>query len=172
MASSQPTKAELGTLGETLVADWLQAQGWQILERQWHCRWGELDLIGTKAPPAAVQTPPAGSTWPKAAIRPAQYSPSPLLTFVEVKTRSQGNWDANGLMAITAQKQAKLWQSARLYLAQHPHLAEAICRFDVALVVRCSSNAQASRPELMAKPYGNRQFLVLQDYIENAFDLS
>ncbi|MBD0335982.1 MAG: YraN family protein [Cyanobacteria bacterium Co-bin13] len=169
MTSSQPAKAELGTLGEALVADWLQAQGWQILARQWRCRWGELDLVGTKAPSKTAQ-PPATTAWPQA-VRQATAPPFPLLTFVEVKTRSRGNWDANGLMAVTAQKQAKLWQAARLYLAQHPNLAEATCRFDVALVVCGSSKGCLPKPGLATQPYGNRQYLVLQDYIENAFDL-
>lgn len=121
------------------MADWLIQQGWQILHRRWRCRWGELDLI---------------------AYQGANTSPeSQQLSFVEVKTRSRGSWDQNGLLSITAAKQDKLWQSARLFLAQSPDLAEYPCRFDVALVsCRSSINHSAQKPQLS-----------LQDYIVGAF---
>ena len=32
-----------GSLAEALVAQWLIEQGWEILEKRWHCRMGELD---------------------------------------------------------------------------------------------------------------------------------
>ncbi|HEY9736446.1 MAG TPA: YraN family protein [Trichocoleus sp.] len=150
MASNRSTGAELGSLGEVLVADWLKNQGWRILERQWRCRWGELDLIALR-----------------------QFEPSPAvvqLAFVEVKTRSRGNWDSNGLMAVTAGKQAKLWKTAQVYLSQHSQWAEAYCRFDVALVACCRpGNLLGST--LAQRSWGPGQVLVLQDYLENAFDL-
>lgn len=144
--TSSPGKTELGTLGEALVAEWLQSKGWQILERQWRCRWGELDLVAT-----------------------FEGSKGALVAFVEVKTRSRGNWDADGLMAITVQKQAKLWHAARLYLAQHPNWAEANCRFDVALVA-CRRSRESNLSGLATALHLQNQHLILQDYIENAFD--
>lgn len=102
----------IGILGEDFIAQWLQTQGWVILSQRWRCQWGEIDII--------TQQP--------------QPQPPPCLVFVEVKTRRQGNWDANGLLSITPQKQARLWQAAQLFLAAHPELAENPCRFDVALV--------------------------------------
>ncbi|HEY9845858.1 MAG TPA: YraN family protein, partial [Candidatus Caenarcaniphilales bacterium] len=98
---------DLGGLGEDLVAGWLQAHGWTILYRRWQCRWGEIDLVAQKCLAQSC----TGKDIAQAS-----------LAFVEVKTRSQGNWDADGLLAITAQKQAKLWKTAQLFLAQHPAL--------------------------------------------------
>lgn len=99
---------DLGALGEDLVARWLHSQSWTILHRRWYCYWGELDIVGQPQPGELV--------------------------FVEVKTRSRGNWDAGGLLSIASQKQAKLWQAAELFLAAYPELADNACRFDVALV--------------------------------------
>jgi putative endonuclease len=162
----------IGELGENLVARWLTAQGWQILAQNWHCRWGELDLVAQRLPISTART---------------ENLRSPLndhgLAFVEVKTRSQGNWDSDGLLAITAQKQAKLLKTAQLFLAKHPHLAELPCRFDVALVQyrqihqpsvilaeQGAAIAQALPIPVLGQPFslGNTQ-LTLADYLEAAF---
>jgi putative endonuclease len=154
--TAELNKTELGTLGETLVAQWLETQGWRLCDRQWHCRWGELDLVMAKGPAST-----AGE-----------------LAFVEVKTRSQGNWDAYGLMAITRSKQAKLWKVAQLYLVRHPQWQGATCRFDVALVAchgRLSNHAPSGAPTTpdpaRHMALGDRRSLVLQDYIDHAFDV-
>ena len=138
--------------GEQLVAKWLRSQGWQLLHHRWHCRWGELDLIAQS---------------------------SKELVFVEVKTRSRGNWDANGVLSVTTAKQAKLWQAAAVFLSQHPELADFSCRFDVA-IVRCQQlpkrptlNTPAPHSLILGQPVriGNYQ-LVLQQYLPSAFDSS
>ncbi|HLO49157.1 MAG TPA: YraN family protein, partial [Kamptonema sp.] len=43
--ASSLTANNIGNLGENLVAQWLEAQGWEILHRRWRCRWGEIDII-------------------------------------------------------------------------------------------------------------------------------
>jgi putative endonuclease len=109
MTDRSSRSSDTGSLAEMLVAQWLKQQKWQILAERWHCRWGELDLV---------------------AVDPAQ----PCLAFVEVKARSRGNWDANGLLAITPMKRQKLKLAAELFLSIHPDLAELPCRFDLAMV--------------------------------------
>jgi putative endonuclease len=133
-----------GQLGETWVAEWLQQQGWLILQRRWRCKWGELDLVAAQG----------------TATRPT------CLAFVEVKTRSSGNWDADGALAVTAQKQAKLWKAAQLFLLQHPNWAELPCRFDVALV-NCRSTPRSKR----SPPLDHSYRFSLQRYIPAAFTL-
>jgi putative endonuclease len=142
------TTAELGTLGENLVAQWLQARRWVVQARQWHCRLGELDLVMAQGLPGSQGH----------------------LAFVEVKTRSQGNWDADGLMAITRRKQAKLWKTAQLYLLKQPQWAEATCRFDVALVACRQGAAPGGTDPSRWWDLGDGRYLVLQDYIDCAFD--
>ena len=130
-----------GLLGEAWVAEWLQQQGWVILQQRWRCKWGELDLVvaqGTATHPTC-------------------------LAFVEVKTRSSGNWDEDGALAVTARKQAKLWKAAQLFLIQHPDWAELPCRFDVALV-NCRAVRRSTSPD------ANYQFS-LQHYLPAAFTL-
>lgn len=141
---------DLGVYGEQLVQDWLTQQGWEILHRRWHSRWGELDLI---AKGYNVQARGKLS--------------SPMLAFVEVKTRSQGNWDADGLLSVTRSKQRKLWTAARLFLARHPRYAKGPCRFDIALV-SCHRQELPTAKTQMQLPEDTR-WLVLQDYIVDAF---
>jgi putative endonuclease len=104
---------QIGDRGEILVAQLLQNNGWQILETQWRCRWGELDLIA------------CDRQW---------------LLFVEVKTRGDRNWDEDGSLAITTKKQTKIIKTASIFLSQNPHLDKLACRFDVALVRRIGDN--------------------------------
>lgn len=144
-----------GNLGEAFVAAWLEQQGWQILARQWRCRWGELDLV-------AGQVMAQGEAGEPVVME---------IAFVEVKTRSRGNWDSDGALAITPQKQAKLWQAAQLFLVEQPQWAELPCRFDVALV-RCEPPSQP-RMRIGAKsvPLKDGYALSLQTYIRDAFTL-
>lgn len=185
----------VGELGECLVAGWLQQQNWLILHHRWHCRWGEIDLIARQNPvqDEEVRGEERSTTLPlspQPATRMLRKPPIPILAFVEVKTRSRGNWDADGRLALTSSKRTKLWQTASAFLAKYPDFANLPCRFDVALVscqrvsqglldktVDWSSAAgdkaiqvpsvQFGQPILMA---GYR--LTLQDYIHSAFDSS
>ena len=141
---------DLGIYGEKLVENWLTQQGWTILYRRWHCRWGELDLV---AQGYNTQGGQLGSQ---------------MVVFIEVKTRSRGNWDLDGLLSITPTKQKKLWKTARLFLTRHPHLAKLPCRLDVALV-SCHSTRPKDAKDYLQLPEDQR-YLVLQDYLMNAIE--
>ncbi|MBD1844761.1 YraN family protein [Cyanobacteria bacterium FACHB-63] len=134
--------SNLGTSGEDFVADWLQSQGALILARQWTCRSGELDLV--------VKTS------------------DEIVAFVEVKTRSRGNWDSDGMLSITPTKQRKLLTAARFFLLKHPHLAEFPCRFDVALV-RYQARKRGNQPFATTSPHLTKNQFSIQDYIRDAF---
>ncbi|HEY9610748.1 YraN family protein [Allocoleopsis sp.] len=201
IGAPQNPKPNVGELGEQLVAEWLETQSWAILHYRWRCRWGEIDLIAQQQereiPAEGEQKKSLPNLETNRKVYPSPSS-SPLLAFVEVKTRSSGNWDADGRLAITPQKQAKLWHTAQLFLAEHPNLANLPCRFDVALVSyrRVSqrshpvnptpaSEQPANSPSLpttidsgirvpplqLGQPLFRSGYrLVLQDYIPSAFD--
>ena len=97
-------RKERGDRGEAAVADWLQARGCCLLERQFRCRSGEIDLI----------------------VRDREGT----ICFVEVKTRSSSRF-AQAREFVTEAKRRRLRAAASAYLAREG-LGEAACRFDVA----------------------------------------
>ena len=146
----------IGELGEKLVALWLESKNYQILARRWRCRWGEIDLIALE-------------------------QSSNTLVFIEVKTRSRNNWDAEGILAIDLRKQQKIEKTAQMFLAQNPQLVDFPCRFDVALVsyqnylsrsrFLLSENNYALQLEQKQPTLRNKQHLVmLTEYLESAFE--
>ena len=147
----------MGALAEELVAQWLTSQGWKIHQKRWRCPLGELDLIAQRFEPSSSQ-----------------------IAFIEVKARSRGNWDADGLLSITPQKQEKLRKAAHFFLAKYPYLANLPCRFDIALVSaqRSPSTEEPLQPSLpsftsvkLGQPVAIGIYrLTLQQYVEGAFD--
>lgn len=93
-----------GAPAEHLAAAFLERQGLKILERNYHCRFGEIDLVA---------------------------STGAALVFVEVRARaSEAYGGAAG--SITAAKRRRIVAAARHYLARHR--SSRACRFDVVLV--------------------------------------
>jgi putative endonuclease len=81
-----------GNLAESLAADWLQARGLRLIERNYSCRLGEIDLI---------------------------LADGPTLVFAEVRLRR--NPDYGGAAAsITAAKRQRILRAARHYLSGRP----------------------------------------------------
>ncbi len=96
----------LGAIGEEAVAAWYVDRGYEIVERNWRSRAGELDLIVRR-----------GRTF----------------VFCEVKTRSSTAFGAP-VEAVTRTKQARLRILAARWL-EHSDVAAGEIRFDVASVL-------------------------------------
>jgi putative endonuclease len=131
----------IGEQGENLVAAWLTTKQATVLQRRWRQRSAEVDLIAQKA--------------------------DSTLLFIEVKTRSTGNWDRDGLLAIDQRKRQKILLGAHLFLGYYPELSTCGCRFDVALVQH--SELFSSRA-LYSQNLENGQYLHLSQYLVAAFD--
>ena len=96
--------AETGRLGEDHIVQYLLDRGCTILERNFHSRFGEIDIIAQEGF---------------------------FLLFVEVKTRDESSM-THPFEAITPQKQKKLVMTAGQYIVEHkPQLQP---RFDAAAV--------------------------------------
>ena len=93
-----------GDWGEALVEKYLSERGCRIVEREWRCRFGEIDLIAEQ---------------------------EGALLFVEVKLRTNLRYGMPR-ESVTAKKQEKLRSAALLYLSMHG--LDAPARFDVAEV--------------------------------------
>jgi putative endonuclease len=101
----QPERTGLGARGEDEAAEHYRQRGYRVLERNWSCRLGEIDLILTK-----------GET----------------LVFCEVKTR-RGSSLGGPYEAVTWKKQRTLRRLAEAFLVASG-ARPADIRFDVASV--------------------------------------
>jgi putative endonuclease len=104
-AAPDPRRA-LGQQGEDLVAAWYEAAGYRILDRNWRCRDGEIDLV---------------------------LGHGRTVVFCEVKTRRSTRFGAP-VEAVTATKQRRLRTLALQWLAAHSQRGGDL-RFDVASVL-------------------------------------
>ncbi|CUH95633.1 hypothetical protein P22_1707 [Propionispora sp. 2/2-37] len=92
----------IGTAGETAAAEYLEHQGYSILQRQYRSKLGEIDIIAQK---------------------------DGVFVFVEVKTRRSLIYGLP-VEAVGYRKQQKIIHTALCYLKQIKQI-EAPCRFDV-----------------------------------------
>jgi putative endonuclease len=90
MTENITSRAQIGALGEQLAVDHLTSLGWRVLERNWRCRYGELDVIAAE--------------------------PGGVAVFVEVKTRTSDQFGGIA-QAVTPDKVRRLRRLAGLWLA-------------------------------------------------------
>jgi putative endonuclease len=96
-----------GLEAEKLAATFLAERGLKLVTHNYHCRFGEIDLIMTDAK---------------------------TLVFIEVKLRSSSQF-GGAAASITPQKQQKLILTAQHYLQQHvKNQSQTACRFDAILM--------------------------------------
>jgi putative endonuclease len=95
----------LGAHGEDLAVRYLQGKGLRVLERNWRCRFGEIDVVARD-----------GET----------------VAFIEVKTR-RGLGYGYPIEAVTTQKQRRIRQLAALWREHTGTRGRA--RFDVVSVL-------------------------------------
>jgi putative endonuclease len=70
-------RQRLGQAGETMAAQHLMRRGFNILERNFRTRWGELDIVafdGRELVFCEVKTRRAGPGWPLEAVHPRKRS--------------------------------------------------------------------------------------------------
>ena len=81
-------KIKKGKWGEDKAAEFLKGKGYSIIERNYRCRWGEIDIIAERAG---------------------------TVHFVEVKTRSSDDY-GSPLEAITCDKMHHIMRAAQYYI--------------------------------------------------------
>ena len=91
---------------EGLAKEYLLERGLSLLNSNYHCRYGEIDLIMLE---------------------------QEVLCFIEVKFRNSLGF-GGAASAIPAQKQKKIVKSAQIFLSENKRLAQHAMRFDAVLI--------------------------------------
>lgn len=107
MAEKGNSNRRKGMRYEELAASYLQGQGFEILQRNFSSRFGEIDLIAKEGK---------------------------YLVFAEVKYRAT---DSGGhpLEAVDARKQRRICKTAEFYLLRYGYAEGTPCRFDVVGII-------------------------------------
>ena len=101
-AEEKKNKSQTGAYYEQAAGRYLEQLGYEILEYNYRCRSGEIDIIAKDGA---------------------------YVVFCEVKYRADSR-KGDPLEAVDARKQNVIFRCAMYYLAEH-HLNDVPCRFDV-----------------------------------------
>lgn len=93
----------IGSEAESAACTWLQQQGLVIIERNFRCKLGEIDIVAKE---------------------------NQTLVFVEVRQRS-GHHFGDGFTSVDYRKQQKLIRTAKRYLQERKIFDQSPCRFDI-----------------------------------------
>lgn len=100
------TRKKTGERGEEVAAEYLRERGYEVLERNWNCREGELDIVARK---------------------------DGGLVFVEVKTRRTERY-GRGEEAIGAGKMRKIIMAVEKYLEERGCAEDTVWGVDAVVV--------------------------------------
>lgn len=99
------SKREIGQRAEEIAYAYLQQKGLTLITRNFHSRYGEIDLIML------------------------DNTQEPVLCFIEVRARHVQSY-LTAAESIGYAKQTKTIKTAQIYLAQYPEYENLFCRFD------------------------------------------
>ncbi|NOZ54654.1 MAG: YraN family protein [Gammaproteobacteria bacterium] len=102
------TTRQIGDANETLARHYLEAKGFTLVEKNFNCKFGEIDLVMID---------------------------HDYLVFVEVRYRTSMNF-GSGAETVNQAKQSKLITSALCFLQRHKKFAQWNCRFDILSITR------------------------------------
>lgn len=81
----------VGAIGEKIAQEYLEKNGYEIIDKNFYCRFGEIDIIAKR---------------------------NGELNFIEVKTRKQIRY-GNAAESVTKIKQNHIYKSAEMYIYIH-----------------------------------------------------
>ncbi|MFJ3382583.1 MULTISPECIES: YraN family protein [unclassified Curtobacterium] len=114
--------ATLGARGETIAVEWLEAHGYTVVDRNWRCARGEVDIVAGK---------------------------SGDVVFVEVKSRASAS-TGHPLESITAAKRRRLRRLVPAWFAAHPETSARDIRIDAIAVHFLGDHAVVEHVEAIA----------------------
>lgn len=100
-------RKQLGNDSETIAQQYLEQRGYMLIQANFRCKTGEVDLIMQK---------------------------ENLLVFVEVRSKSSSRY-GEPLETVDYTKQKKIKKASAYFLYIHPQLAHCYCRYDVVSVL-------------------------------------
>ena len=100
------SKRDIGALGEDIAAKFLKKEKYKIIDRNYYCKYGEVDIIA---------------------------SDNGVIAFIEVKSRKDGT-SVNPLYSVNIRKQKQIMKAAQDYIIRKK-LKDKMFRFDVLTVI-------------------------------------
>ena len=125
MGTIEQQKHLLGQWAEQTALLFLQSQQYQYVNKNYHSRFGEIDLIVKR-----------GNE----------------LVFVEVKARSAGSY-AEACEVISYSQQRKIIKTAQFFLQRYPNYYNFDCRFDVICFDFAQKLAKTVQPDFSKLQY-------------------
>ncbi|MBE9531677.1 MAG: YraN family protein [Proteobacteria bacterium] len=114
-------RIELGKMGEKEAEKLLKRAGYKVVERNFRCKYGEIDIIALDGG---------------------------VLVFIEVKTRTTSDF-GSGKEAVNRRKQTKIVKSSLAYINEKWQGAEPQCRFDVVSIECVEGRAGKFKSEVI-----------------------